>query len=244
MLVNEAITAGIAVDAVFLDDAWSIESGWWPTGDIDPVIVTGGVLASVLSTSTPQPVCAVARLLDRSVADVIAGCVAAARPLLVLVEVADPGNVGTLLRAAEASGCGGVVLTTGSADLYNPKTVRASAGSIFRLPVTRDVGTSELLTVVGRGGLRTWAAVARDGVPHLDARLDGAVAIMVGNEAHGLSPELVASCDEAVTITMDGPSESLNAAMAGTVLVFEALRQRHVSGPVGRVGHNGGHELP
>ena len=244
VLIDEAIGAGIPLDSIFTDERWVRESGWRQRAG-SPVAVEGvvdGVLASILSTRSPQPVCAVAPLLDRPIDELIAGCVAAGRPLLVLDALGDPGNVGTLLRAAEASGCGGVVLTRGSADLYNPKTVRASAGSIFRVPVTVGVEIMTVVDLLADSSIATWAAVARGGVTHLAADLDGAVALIVANEAHGLPDAVADACTDRVTITMDGPTESLNVAMAGTVLAFEALRQRMVSGSTSRIGHNDGHE--
>ena len=133
------------------------------------------------------------------------------------------------------------MLTGHSADLYNPKTVRASAGSVFRLPVALGGDLGAVVAAASEHGMVSWAAVARDGVPHLDADLSGAVAIVMGNEAHGLSPDEVEACDRTVSVTMEGPSESLNVAMAATVLAFEASRQRMVSGRPGVVGHNGEH---
>lgn len=189
--------------------------------------VAAGVLASVLPAVSAQPVGAVVSTsLGRDVEEVALGAIEAGRPVLVLVDVADPGNVGTLFRAAEASGCAGVVVVGSSVDVYNPKVVRSSAGSLFRVPFAVSPEVDATMVTLAELGLLTAAAVARGGVGHLDAPLDGALAIVLGNEAHGLDEETVAACDLTVTISMDGPAESLNVAMAGTVLAFEALRQR------------------
>lgn len=227
VLVREAINAGVDIEAIFVDVARGGLVAEF--GELHPDVwtVAEGVLASVLPAVSAQPVGAVASTtLERPVDDLVVAAVDSGRPVLVLVEVADPGNVGTLLRAAESSGCGGVVLAGSGVDLYNPKVVRASAGSLFRLPVATapDVGAAQV--AIAELGMPMIAAVARDGVPHLEATLGGPVAIVLGNEAHGLSEDVVAACDAAVTITMDGPAESLNVAMAGTVLCFEALRRR------------------
>lgn len=224
VLVREAQRAGVVFDAVYVDESRP-ELAERVDGGV--VRVATGVLAKVLPTVTPQPLVGVApATLARQLDDVAAAASQRGRPTLVLCDVADPGNVGTMVRAAEASGCGAVAFVGSGVDPYSPKVVRASAGSLFRVPfaVAPDVGGA--LVALAEAGIVTAAAVARGGVAHLDAPLDGPVAIVVGNEAHGLDDETVASCDVAVTITMDGPTESLNVAMAATVLCFEAMRQR------------------
>jgi TrmH family RNA methyltransferase len=211
--VADAIAAGLELDAIYADEELEV------TG-VDPVVpVAAGVLDRVLDTVTPQGVCAVAPILTASVEEVAAVASSAGRPIVVLDRVGDPGNAGTIMRAAEASGCVGVVVTEGSVDPWSPKTVRASAGALFRMPVALVPALSD---VVGIDRLGT-AADAE--VSHLDADLSGPVAIVVGNEAHGLDP--TAAVDRWVRIDMDGPTESLNVAMAATVVLFEALRQRH-----------------
>ncbi|HNI34036.1 MAG TPA: RNA methyltransferase [Microthrixaceae bacterium] len=227
VLVREALVSGVPVEELFVDGGHPEIARALASSAVPVTVVAEGVLASVLPAVSAQPVAAVvAASLTRTLADV--GLVAsdAQRPLLVLVDVADPGNVGTLMRVAESSGCAGVVLAGSGVDLYNPKVVRSSAGSMLRLPIAADPDPQAVLVALAELGVLTAAAVARDGVAHLDASLGGAVAIVLGNEAHGLAADVVAGCDVAVTITMDGPAESLNVAMAGTVLCFEALRQR------------------
>jgi TrmH family RNA methyltransferase len=184
---------------------------------------TPGALARVVDAVTPQGVAAIGRFADRPPDDVAAG----AGPLaLVLVGVADPGNAGTLLRSAEAAGAGAVLFCAGSVDPYGPKCVRASAGSLFRLAIGRDGDTGAALAALRAHGLTTVATLAR-GAPAYDAAdLGGPVALVLGNEAHGLAPEIAAAVDRAVTIPMAGRAESLNVAMAGTILCFESLRQR------------------
>jgi TrmH family RNA methyltransferase len=170
------------------------------------------VIDRVASTSTPQPILAVARRPRLELPD--------APSLMVLCEeLNDPGNLGTIVRAAEAAGADAVALTTGSVDPWNPKVVRAAAGSLFRLPVLSHVA-------VGRLPIRHLAAVAA-GAPSLDdVDLREPVCFVLGNEARGLSAAGVSLCEGAVMIPMAGPTESLNVAMAATVLLFEAARQR------------------
>jgi TrmH family RNA methyltransferase len=185
--------------------------------------VDDGVLARVTDTVTPQPVAAIARFADVPPAT----AAAAAGPLaLVLVGVRDPGNAGTLLRSAEAAGAGAVLFCNGSVDPYGPKCVRASAGSVFRIAVTRSGDAGEALACLASAGLTTLATVARGARSYDEVDLTDAVALVLGNEAHGLPGDVAARVERAVTIPMVGRTESLNVGMAGTILCFESLRQR------------------
>jgi TrmH family RNA methyltransferase len=179
-----------------------------------------GVLERVGSTVTPQPVLAIAR---KPAADPTA----LARRGLVLLgdELADPGNVGTLLRSAEASGAAAIVLGAGSVDAYNPKVVRASAGAIFGVPVMEEWSAVEALDALGELGRQRLGAVAGSGTPYMQVDFTAPTAVVVGNEAHGLSPAVVERLDGEVTIPIAASSESLNVAMAATVLCFESARQ-------------------
>jgi len=187
--------------------------------------VTADVLARAVDTVTPQGVAAIARRIDVTVDDAVAA--AAAGPLaLVLVDVADPGNAGTLLRAAEAAGAAAVLFCGGSVDPCNPKCVRASAGALFHLPVAIGGEAEAVLERLGEAGVRTAATVVRGGTPYDEADLAGPLAVVLGSEAHGLAAGLVEAIDLRLSIPMAGRSESLNVAMAGSVLCFESLRQR------------------
>ena len=139
---------------------------------------------------------------------------------LVLVDVGDPGNVGTLIRTAEAAGCRGVIVTSTTADVLSPKVVRSSAGSILRMPIG-EVNVRELPSVLQRLGTIT-VATAMDGEPFTDLALDvtQSVAILLGSEAHGLDPMVAAHADKTVAIPMHGKVESLNVAVAGAILLY------------------------
>ncbi|MDQ2649436.1 MAG: RNA methyltransferase [Actinomycetota bacterium] len=183
------------------------------------------VLKRAVDTVTPQDVAAIAA---RAVVPLAEAVAAAARGpfTLVLVDVSDPGNAGTLLRAAEASGASAVLFCGTSVDPCNPKCVRASAGALFHLPVADGGDAGTVLEELAAEGVRTVATVVRGGVPYDEADLRGPVAVILGSEAHGLPASLVDKVDVQCTIPMEGRSESLNVAMAGSVLAFEALRQR------------------
>jgi TrmH family RNA methyltransferase len=206
-LVREALDAGWEVEAEF------VAGGTTPVTGSDVFVLGTGVIERVASTESPQPVLAVVRIPPRTFD------LATAAFVLVADRIADPGNVGTILRSAEAAGVHAVVLTAGSVDPFNPKVVRASAGSLFRVPVLTTT-----LASVQAGGLRTIGTSSHRGSPHTDADLTGRIALVVGNEARGLPDD--AEVDEWVTIRHHGRAESLNVAMAATVLCFEAARQR------------------
>jgi TrmH family RNA methyltransferase len=138
---------------------------------------------------------------------------------------ADPGNVGTIMRAAEAAGAAAVVATDGGADPFGPKAVRASGGAVFRLPIPAGGPIAATLAALAAGGRRVLGADAA-GPPYDEVDLTGAVALVVGREVGGLPADAAAQLDGLVGIPMAGRADSLNAAMAATVLVVEAARQR------------------
>ena len=183
--------------------------------------VTADVMAKLTSTVTPQGLVGTAAFLDVGLDELPEdGC------LTLLHEVRDPGNAGTVLRSADAAGAGGVVFTASSVDVYNPKTVRAAAGSHFHLPVVRGVETADAIEAVRARGYRV-LAMATEGADDLyRTDLSGPVAFLFGNEAHGLPPGLVAAADGSVRVPQAGKAESLNLAAAATVCLFEWARRR------------------
>ena len=192
-----------------------------------------GVLERVTDTVTPQPLCAVAATRDVPLPTLLAAGEIARRPLVVCVDVRDPGNLGAILRSADAAGTAGVLVCGESTDVYNPKVVRASAGAIFRVPLALAGDAGEALAAVGAAGLRRVGTLARGGEDYTLASLDPPLALVLGNEASGLGAPVAALLDGAVTIPMEG-GESLNVAMAATVLCFEAARRRRAAEAGGR----------
>jgi len=169
----------------------------------------------IASTESPQPVLAVVRIPSTSIADL-----SGASLVVVGDRIADPGNLGTILRSAEAAGVDGIVLITGSVDPFNPKVVRASAGALFHVPVVADVALHELQAL----GLPLVGTSSHRGASYTDADLARPFALVMGSEAHGVDDQL--PIDEWVSIPHVGRAESLNVAMAATLVVFEAVRQR------------------
>lgn len=189
------------------------------------------VLADLSQTVTPQGLVGVCRFLDRPFEDVLTE-----RPRLVavLAHVRDPGNAGTVLRCADAAGAEAVVLTDASVDLYNPKSVRASVGSLFHLPVAVGVPVERAVTGLRDAGARVLAADGA-GARDLDAELDdqrlgGPTAWIFGNEAWGLPAETRALADEVVRVPIHGQAESLNLATAAAVCLYASARAQRAPG--------------
>jgi len=224
-LLGEALAAGARVESVYVApdgsgrEAPEVRAAW-DAGvrvyDLEP-----GVLQRVAGTVTPQPVLAIVGMEETALADLTG-----AGPVIVCVDVRDPGNLGTVLRSAEASGAAGVVCCDGTVDVYNPKCVRASAGALFHVGVVSGgtpVAVLEELAAAGR--CRLGSAIGA-GTGYEDADLAAPLALVLGNEARGLPADLAPWLDGVVTIPMEGRSESLNVGMACAVLCFEAARQR------------------
>ena len=180
--------------------------------------------AGLSDTKTPQGILTVVRKPDHKLSEVLAK----PDPFFLLLEnTQDPGNAGTILRTAEAAGVDAVFLTEGSVDLYNPKTIRSTMGSIYRVPhfYVRDM--DELLGEFARRGIVTHAAHLHGTHNYTDADYTGGTVFMIGNESRGLSEALSERADVLMKIPMCGRVESLNAAMAAGILMYEARRQRN-----------------
>jgi TrmH family RNA methyltransferase len=198
----------------------------------DVEFVTEQVLDSMADTVTPQGVLAVCHQFPTSVKDILRPRADGSGPRLVAIleEVRDPGNAGTIIRAADAAGADGVVLSGRSVDLYNPKVVRASTGSIFHLPVAVGVGFDAVLERVREGGLQLLAADVK-GEDILALRREGLLARptawLFGNEARGLDDAVLERADRVVTVPIYGRAESMNLATAAAVCLYEsAFAQR------------------
>ncbi len=185
---------------------------------------TPEVLAAMCDTAAPQGLLAVCRVLNTSLATVLAS---RPRLLVVLAHVRDPGNAGTVLRGADAAGADAVIVSSASVDVWSPKVVRSTAGSIFHLPVVAGLTMPEILVQLRAAGIATLAA---DGAGHRllpDVDLDRPHAWVMGNEAWGLPEDLRAQCDDVVRVPIFGHAESLNLAMAATVCLYaSALAHR------------------
>lgn len=216
-------------------------------GQPAPRLVTEEVLAAMSSTVTPQGVIAVCAFVDVALETVLAGD---PRIVAVMVEVRDPGNAGTILRAADSAGADAVVLTSSSVDLYNPKAVRSTVGSLFHLPVVIGADLELVLTSMRERGITVLAA---DGYGDVDldalqegsarrrlapgsdeqdadgARLEAPTAWLFGNEAQGLPDAVLRGADHRVSVPIYGRAESLNVGTAATVCLYASARAQRLS---------------
>jgi TrmH family RNA methyltransferase len=227
-LLEEALRAGLRVPCVFAAQGFEhlLEALPLPA-ETEILLMPRALLESALATQSPQPVAALveppdwtwAHLLDRHRKVV---------PLLaILAGIQDPGNLGTILRSAEAFGADGVLALPGTVSAWNPKAVRASAGSVFRLPLL-SVNIEDCFEHLREAGVKIWTTTVHAAEPADLVDLSAPVALIFGNEGNGVPASLAAMADGAVTIPCPGNVESLNAAVAASVLLYEAARQRSI----------------
>ena len=184
--------------------------------------VSDAVMKKIADTDTPQGIIAVCKVQDVTLDKLLSK----GEMLLVLDRVGDPGNLGTMLRTADAAGIGGVVLLKGCVDIYAPKTVRSSMGSLFHVPVVSGVAEDKFIAEAKDAGYEL-LVTSLEGADNLyKADLGGRIAFVMGNEAGGVSASLLERADKRVFIPMAGRAESLNVAMAAGIVMFEALRRR------------------
>jgi TrmH family RNA methyltransferase len=229
-ILEEAIRSGLKFHAVFFrESAQDFVERLLPQIGIhvDTLLLPDKLFNASVPSEAPQGVAALVKVKQFSLEDVLE-CLQVG-PILVVVGLQDPGNLGTMLRSAEAFGSAGVVLGEGTVSPFNSKVIRASAGSIFRLPVVvaKSAGGMEKICATMRSAeVRLIATSSHKGTALDQAKLTGPVAIFVGSEGSGLSRELLAQVDELVTIPHATQVESLNAGVAGSLVLYEALRQR------------------
>jgi RNA methyltransferase, TrmH family len=191
------------------------------------VQVSDAVMEAMSPVSTPSGVVALAARPRHDTADMLPP--KAAAPLVcVVVDVQDPGNLGAIVRVAEAGGAAGVIATGASADPFGWKALRGAMGSAFRMPMVREPQAADVLTRLKQAGVRVLATAPAAGAPRsfYDQPLTGACAILLGGEGPGLSRELIAAADGIISIPMQPPVESLNVAVSAAVIIYEARRQR------------------
>lgn len=187
--------------------------------------VSEQVLRALSDATTPQGVVAVLELSDSNLDDLDLST----GLILVLSQIRDPGNAGTLVRSAAASGCGGIAFTSGSVDPFGPKTLRAAAGSLFRTPLISKVELDDVVDHLRTSGFTLVGADARSGRSLYELDLVRPTAVVLGNESWGLADVDAQGLDFVAGIPMPGPVESLNVGVAGSLFLFEAARQRLAS---------------
>lgn len=184
-------------------------------------VVADRVFDAVCDTQTPQGVLAIVRMPE-----VFPERSKTAGLYLLLDGIADPGNLGTIFRTAEAAGVSEIIMSAETVDLYNPKVVRSTMGSVFRMPHRRSNDLAAEIKKMQDNGIRCYATSLKESEDYTKVSYKEATAIVIGNEAHGVSDAVLDACKKHIRIPMDGSIESLNAAIASAVVLFEAARQR------------------
>jgi len=229
-ILEEAIRSGLKFHAVFFrESAQNLAERLLPQigPHVETLLLPDKLFNASVPSEAPQGVAALVQVKQFTVEDVLERLQVG--PIVVVVGLQDPGNLGTILRSAEAFGSAGVVLGEGSVSPFNSKVIRASAGSIFRLPVViaKSAGGMEKICATLRSAeVRLIATSSHKGAALDQANITGPVAIFVGSEGAGLRRELLAQVDELVTIPHAAQVESLNAGVAGSLVLYEAARQR------------------
>lgn len=226
-LVAEALRAQLRVESIFVaadGPGVGYESEEAIAG-IEILMVPGDYLRSILTTESPQPIAALLEPPDWTWAHLFGGRKRTSPLIVMLAGIQDPGNLGTILRSAEAFGADGVICLPGTVNAWNGKALRASAGSAFRVPLL-NVGEQEALAELREAGVRLLTTTAQGAQPADLVDMAAPIAIVIGNEGNGVPVDLAVKTDGAITIPCPGPVESLNAAVAASVLLYEAARQR------------------
>jgi TrmH family RNA methyltransferase len=230
-LLAEALSAGLRIETVFVaEGAEALAESLPLPHSTERLLLPKTLLDAALATETPQPVAALVVPPTWTWEDLLAprrqtAPLIPAPLILVLAGLQDPGNLGTILRSAEAFGSSGVVALPGTVSPWNQKAVRASAGSLFRLPLVAATA-DEALSRLRQAGLRIYTTAVQGAKPAHQTDLASPTAILIGNEGNGVPAEIAALADAALTIPCPGPVESLNASIAASILLYEAGRQR------------------
>ncbi|HEY2392772.1 MAG TPA: RNA methyltransferase [Candidatus Angelobacter sp.] len=229
-IIEEAIRSGLRFQAVFFSDVGSAHSAkLLPqiASHVEILLLPDEVFSSAVNTESPQGVAALVKLRPTKFEDLLEQ-IDQAPLLLGVAGIQDPGNLGTVIRSAEAFGARAVLLGEKTVSHFNPKAVRASAGSLFREPLLR-VKMAETIPLLKQKGVRVLATSSHKGKPLHEASFTGAAMIIVGNEGAGVPAEILSQADELVNIPHSPRVESLNAGIAASILLYEAARQRKAS---------------
>ncbi len=229
-IVEEAIRSGLRFKSVlFKESAQNLAERLLPQigAHVETLLLPDKIFDAAVPSETPQGVAALVRLREFTLDDLLERLQVG--PVMIVVALQDPGNLGTLLRSAEAFGSAGVVLGEGTVSPFNSKVIRASAGSIFRLPFVvakAASGTEEVSSRLRQENVRLIATSSHKGTPIHQARLTGFCAVFIGSEGSGLPRTVMAQVDELVAIPHTPQVESLNAGVAASILLYESARQR------------------
>jgi len=220
-LVHEAVRHGVEIEAVFIKEGY--EAGTL-SGLTGPYVLGEKLYRNIEQTETSQGIVAIVKRTEYSEADFFKEC--GTGNIVLLDRLQDPGNIGTIIRTAEAAGYKGLIALKGTGDIYSPKTVRAAAGSLFRLPVLFVDTPEQALNLIKAAGKKTICACTDAEVHYYDAELSENSALLVGNEGKGLCEYFTKNAEMRVKIPMDANVDSLNAGVAAGILMYECARNK------------------
>ncbi|WP_099467224.1 TrmH family RNA methyltransferase [Konateibacter massiliensis] len=192
-------------------------------GDINYEVLEDSVFLAACDTKTPQGILCIVQQLHYELSDILAKEPA---HIMILEDLQDPGNMGTILRAGEGAGVSGIILSKNCVDIYNPKTIRSTMGSIYRVPFFYTEDTKNTIKTLQKNKISVFAAHLKKSQDYEKLDFTKGCAFMIGNEGNGLSEELSAMADSYLKIPMEGSVESLNAGVAASILMYETARQR------------------
>ncbi len=210
------------IDSLFISESYEKENRKSLSG-YSYETVSDEVFSHMSDTKTPQGIMALVKMSGYSVEDMIHGD----NPLIIILEnLQDPGNLGTIIRTAEGAGVDGIIMTSGTVDIYNPKVIRSTMGAMYRMKFAYTDDLAGTVKLLKSKGIITYAAHLKGAVDYVKCDYTKGTAFFIGNEGNGLTDEATDLADRKIIIPMKGKLESLNAAVSGALLMYEAARQR------------------
>lgn len=228
--IEQCIKSGVKIKRIFYSTELLNEDGEellesFSSNNYEMYEVTKSIFKEISDTDNPQGMLAVVSFNEHKLEDVFKSD----NFFIILDRVQDPGNLGTIIRTADAFGANGVIVTSGCVDVYNPKVIRSTMGSIFQVPIVHISDITEAIVLLKEKGVITISSSLNTEKYLFDIDLKVDLALVIGNEANGISKEVIDISNELVKIPMTGSAESLNAAIASGVIMYEVLRQRKMA---------------
>lgn len=224
-LVNEAVVSGAEIIYFVVSDSFFDRFKSSVSIDWNAIVyqIPDELFSRIGGTNTPQGIMSVVGLPENIESKIPSDF----KRIVVLENIQDPGNVGTIIRTADACGFDGVILSKDCADPFNPKVIRSTMGSIFHLSVVVVEDIYKAMESLQKSGLKLASADIKNAIPCHQADLSGKIAIVIGNEGNGITEKMLSIADLSVKIPMPGKAESLNASVAASILLYESMRQQN-----------------
>ena len=218
--VKDALSCDANVEQIVISEDFELS---FDIGDISLSVLGNKLFCELTDTKNPQGIVAIATLPEYSLNDVLTDNTS----ILILDSIQDPGNLGTIIRTAEAGGFDGVLLSKGTVSVYNSKVLRSTMGSIFRLPIIQSENLIEDINLLKNDNVRVCAADAGEASENIfEMKVEGSIAVVIGNEANGVSGEILELADKSISIPMVGKTESLNASVAAGIIIYEISKMK------------------